>query len=228
LGENQIPICKQLDAAGVAFYAGPISEFRPHKFVKLLEDFSDALQTRFLEIENFGEPIDCLGAKRIAELLSPSSKEQLVTRRAQASDMLLYYGWANDPLVREQSINHDFIGFSDHKRWFGESISHQDSRFLVFEVQSLPIAQVRFQKKKDNWELSYSLDEIVRGRGWATTILTRAVNWILSSETVPIITARVKTSNIASKRTLLKSGFSYSTTSENGKIEYFSLHNLNC
>ena len=138
-------------------------------------------------------------------------------------DLLLYYGWVNDPLVRLQSITSDRVDLEDHKLWFLGRVNDPACRMLVFEVNSLPIGQVRFEQRGEDWEMSYSLDELFRGRGWGVSIIKMAVQWLLASEVSSCVIAKVKGSNTPSIQALLKSGFAYSEAESSHEIQTLCL-----
>ena len=121
--------------------------------------------------------------------------------------MLLYFDWVNDPLVRVHSLDSAQIHLEDHKRWFISRLEDPSTLMLIFEVNTLPVAQVRFTKNEGSWELNYSLDEIVRGRGWAQHIVRLALDWVEDVFGSQKVTATVKKSNLASLNCLLKCGF---------------------
>lgn len=207
LAPNQVPVCTQLDAEGLSNYAGLFSEFQRDRFLEVFEEFSKSLSKHERTLRLSRGMIDCLGAKRIAEVLVPSPIEDLMLRRAVADDLLIYYGWVNDQLVRSQSIKSGRVKLSDHERWFSQRLRDPSSRLLIFETNSLPIGQVRFEQSGKDWEISYSLDEVVRGRGWGVSVIKNAVKWLVAEEIAPYVIARVKDSNTASMQALLKAGF---------------------
>ena len=206
LSENQIAVCTELANLGMALYFGGFDSFNIDDFISQFSDFMQELPT-FREASNSPTIIDCLGVKRIAELVHPSSSTHLRVRLARPSDLGTYFGWVNEPSVRRNSLNSASIEFIEHREWFTESLGDQNVVMLLFELDSLPIAQVRFQAREDYWSLNYSLDEIIRGRSWAKIIVRQAVNWLRSHRDLKRIDAVVKTSNSASIAALVATGF---------------------
>lgn len=212
LAPNQHPICTQLDEAGLSFYAGAFSDFHAECFIEIFEEFTGSLSQQAKALELSRGIVDCQGAKRIAELLAPSSRSQLNSRQAVAEDLLVYFGWVNDPIVRYQSIDSSRVEISSHERWFFSRLRNSASRLLVYEVNALPIGQVRFEQVGAAWEISYSVDELVRGRGWGVSLIKMAVQWLLDEVSPPLVIAKVKESNTASLNALLNAGFVYAGT----------------
>jgi spore coat polysaccharide biosynthesis predicted glycosyltransferase SpsG/RimJ/RimL family protein N-acetyltransferase len=206
LSENQIAVCTELASLGMAVYFGDFDSFDTDDFVSRFSDFMQELPT-LKETSNSTAIIDCLGVKRIAELVHPSSSTHLLVRIGRQSDLGTYFGWVNELSVRRNSLNSASIAFNEHRKWFTESLGDPDVVMLLFELESLPIAQVRFQAREDYWSLNYSLDEIVRGRGWAKIIIGQAVNWLRSHRDLRKIDAVVKASNSASIAALVAAGF---------------------
>ena len=72
-------------------------------------------------------------------------------RKANLSDINLYFNWLNDPEVRAKSFDCSIIKWEEHVKWFTEKISNPDYFFYLFQNQNLDyIGQVRIQKVKDN------------------------------------------------------------------------------
>jgi len=206
LSENQIAVCKELDSYGMAQYFGGFESFRSTDFIPQFSNFLRDLP-RLRRAPDSPEYIDCLGVKRIAELVYPSSPESLLVRIARPADIGTYFSWVNEPTVRRNSLNSASIAFDEHRQWFFQSLGDANAVMLVFELESLPIAQVRFEVGDECWRLNYSLDEIVRGRGWAKIIIGQAVSWLRSHRDSRRIDAVVKASNSASEAALIAAGF---------------------
>ena len=56
----------------------------------------------------------------------------LTFRDAVQSDCDLYFKWANDALVRKNSLNTDTISLQDHTKWFTSKINSPDVIMYVF------------------------------------------------------------------------------------------------
>jgi UDP-2,4-diacetamido-2,4,6-trideoxy-beta-L-altropyranose hydrolase len=206
LSDNQIAVCKDLARHGMAQYFGSFDSFSSEAFISQFSHFMRELPT-LRKNPDSPEYIDCLGLKRIAELVHPSSQDNFLIRIARPADVCTYFGWVNEPSVRRNSLNSESIDFDEHKRWFTQSLGDANVVMLVFELDSLPIAQVRFEVSDNCWRLNYSLDEIVRGRGWAKLIVGQAVSWLRSHRDSRKIDAVVKASNSASATALIAAGF---------------------
>lgn len=207
ISENQVTVCSTLHSMGASLYLGNFADFRESTFAADLDDFLENLSHHQKNLAEIKGRVDCLGPKRISEAILPSPQADLLPREAQYSDMLLYHDWVNDPLVRLHSLNTARIPLEEHRNWFFSKLEDPNTLMLVFEVNSLPVAQVRFTKNEGSWDLNYSLDEIVRGRGWAHHIVRLALEWVEDVVGSQKVTATVKKSNPASLNCLMKCGF---------------------
>ncbi len=96
-------------------------------------------------------------------------------RKAQASDLLITFEWANDPELRRQSFSSAPISLASHTAWFNKKLNAPNAYLYIFEYKNLPIAQVRFDILEKEAIISYSIDKIFRGRGWGEPILAMAM-----------------------------------------------------
>jgi RimJ/RimL family protein N-acetyltransferase len=132
----------------------------------------------------------------------------LYLRPACQSDVGIYYQWVNDEEVRKQSISSKAIPWSDHKKWFHKKILGKTCRMFVLMAGKLPVGQIRFDltNKNRSAEIDYSLDCLVRGRGWAVEMIKLAVHEMKADNGWKIV-ARVKKRNQESIKTLERAGF---------------------
>jgi UDP-2,4-diacetamido-2,4,6-trideoxy-beta-L-altropyranose hydrolase len=219
LAANQIELCRALQELGLAVYAGRADEYQEESFIAQFRSLLDESANQKTPFRLPRWEIDCLGPKRIAEIVMPSQLDQLSIKPAGEGDIDLYFGWVNDPLVREQSITTGTIAYDDHSNWFRKSLVDPETHLLLIKAESLPVGQVRFFRQGKFWELNYSLDEIFRGRGWAKHIVKLALNWLRINGETGTIRAKVRDSNQASLRVLIGCGFIETTnlsTKESG------------
>jgi len=132
-------------------------------------------------------------------------------RKANLSDINLYFNWLNDPEVRAKSFNSSIIKWEDHVKWFTDKISNPDYYFYLFQNQNLDyIGQVRIQKVKDNNSvIGVSVCSEQRGMGYGSIILIESCKDFLKLNNSFIINAYIKNNNISSKNIFEKAGFSF-------------------
>lgn len=173
---NQERTCVELAKVGAITYLGRSSKISTDTIrAALNKALSDAESNRE-QIEIGQVLVDGLGAKRVAEVLSPSSVDDLKIRKATPDDVLTYYVWAIDSEVRKQSKNQKEIEVSSHRRWFSKKLDSSGSQLFVLEASGLPVGQVRLDRLGNEVQIDYSLDLIVRGRGWSTLMLEMVVS----------------------------------------------------
>lgn len=214
LAENQVPSTHGVASQGVISYLGmqeSVSSTDLHEALVAL--LSDPIRRKQMS-EKGRALVDGRGSSRVVEALIPSEPERLQMRSATEGDRELLFGWANDPKVRLSAINGDSIPWPDHVAWFNNRIRDPKTFIYILEADGLAIGQVRLEltAKLELWGqvaiLDYSLDEVVRGRGWAGPMVCSAVHAFRKHVDVPIV-ADVKVGNVASSMALIRIGFTY-------------------
>jgi RimJ/RimL family protein N-acetyltransferase len=130
-------------------------------------------------------------------------------RNANIDDLMLYFEWANEYNVRQQSFDSGIIDLKTHKRWFEKKINDEDCMMLIFqENEKNKIGQVRIQKVNVNEALiGISIANEHRGKGYAKEILSLGSKYFLEQNPEFIINAYVKETNLSSKYAFEKAGF---------------------
>lgn len=134
----------------------------------------------------------------------------LLMRPAELSDVDLYYKWANDLLVRQNSFNSEEINYQQHVNWFTNKLNSPECYFFLFlNYQNIPVGQIRIDKSENEKIIGISIDENFRGKGYGIEMLNMACNRYLSKFPNEEIIAYIKENNIASINQFSKAGFSY-------------------
>lgn len=132
----------------------------------------------------------------------------LTCRRATDQDCRQYFEWANDNAVRSNAIHSDPIRWEDHQQWFGHKASSSTSALYFFELQGLPVGQVRFDFTEREALIDYSVASTQRGRGLGIAILQRALLELQHDHPGPwTLIAQVKEGNLPSRRVFERLGF---------------------
>ena len=181
---NQLNNCDTLHDLGAAIKINPdnrnllVSSLRSEIF-KLIHnpDILSQLSDRCLRLS------DGFGIQRLVTcLLGPSLPLRL--RSLLPSDKWLLYWWANDPVVRDQSLSSKPISIEDHSTWFTNSYeSPYVAIFLLIDQFSLPLGQVRFQRLsalQSRVRISFSLDRMARGRGLSEQLIRMGLELVLT------------------------------------------------
>lgn len=138
-------------------------------------------------------------------------------RKATIDDILTYFEWANEQLVRNQSYNSGIIDLASHSAWFENNLNDESSLLLIFsDVTSENIGQVRFQKDDNNTAIiSISVAAKHRGQGRAGNMLTKASDYFFSENPGSRIEAYIKETNLGSIQSFERAGFLFE-----GRIDY--------
>jgi len=132
----------------------------------------------------------------------------LKMRMATAADVDLYFNWANDKVVRENSFNSSEINYEQHVKWFTNKLSSKDCFFYLFlNEQNVPVGQVRIDKTNEEVVIGISIDEKQRGKGFGVQMLNKATTEYLNQFPEAKIIAYVKEENIASLKLFTSANF---------------------
>ncbi len=141
---------------------------------------------------------------------------RLTLRPGGPKDCELYYTWANDPQVRQNSFSSDLISWEEHQSWFAAKISSSQSMLFVAEVDWKPVGQLRIDLDSGIGEISISIAKDFRGNGLAKLILQRGETLVRKSceekcIACRMLCGRVKPDNIACRRAFVASGYQEDT-----------------
>jgi RimJ/RimL family protein N-acetyltransferase len=206
IADNQIPACEALSHAGLIQYAGDYRQIDASKLREALARFLGDAPA----LESFANlsPVvaDGLGVLRVCEALNPTRQDCLQLRHAREDDAGTYFNWANDPEARRQSFHSEPLVWADHLKWFRTKLAEPLSKLFVFEAGPLPVGQIRFDLTGDEAFIDYSLDALVRGRGWASRLVSMGATFLQQSGPITL-RAKVKPGNDASRAVFRRLGF---------------------
>jgi UDP-2,4-diacetamido-2,4,6-trideoxy-beta-L-altropyranose hydrolase len=219
IAQNQRPASEALGQASLVRYAGHFDHVTATDLARSLQELIHDPQ-ELLDLSTRNQlQVDGLGARRVAEVLCPTRGANLALRPARDEDVALFYAWANDPTVRRNSFNTAPIAWPQHQAWFGGKLRNPASRLFVLEANSLPVGQIRFDAENDEIRIDYSLDEIVRGRGWGRQLVgvgIQAIRKLLPGRICGI----VKAENLASQSVFERLGFRRAATTPGDSIVF--------
>jgi len=129
-------------------------------------------------------------------------------RFADEKDLIQYFEWANDLLVRENSFNSNVISIEDHEKWFFSKLKDSNCfLYFFYNETNEPLGQVRIERKESETVIGISIDQKFRGKSLATKFFLMATDDFFSNFPQDIIHAYIKQNNISIKRILQKAGF---------------------
>ena len=92
-------------------------------------------------------------------------------REAAEEDMMLYFDWANDPVVRQNSFQTSPIDLTTHEVWFHRKVTEETCLLYVLTDGTVDYGQVRGQVDDGKIEIGYSIAKEFRGKGLARIML---------------------------------------------------------
>jgi len=132
----------------------------------------------------------------------------LVLRDASADDVELLYSWRNEPAARHNSFNREVIESDAHRRWFAAKLAaHTQTRIWILTDDGIPVGQVRYERRGEAAEISFSIDSRFRGRGLGTAILKLSAPKACQELGVHEVRGLVKVDNTASIAAFERAGF---------------------
>ena len=117
--------------------------------------------------------------ERLAAVFSELAVGQsYALRRATAADAALYFGWANDPAVRQNAIHPEPIAWATHAGWFARRLQDADTYLYVLSTAAGELVgqvRVEFGEPGQSGLIDYSVAAAHRGRGLGQLLLRRAL-----------------------------------------------------
>jgi len=206
IADNQNSACEKLGRDGLINYLGMQSSLKSGELRDAVVKAQTNYASLFDQVERGQILVDARGCERVAEVICPSDESELTVRLAKPDDCVEFFNWANDTVVREQSLSTLTIQWRDHKKWFSKKISSNTCEIYVMEASGLPVGQVRFERSAAVAEINYSLDTVVRNRHWASVMLEMAMKRYLERGAVSL-KAIAEFENHKSRSIFFKLGF---------------------
>lgn len=130
-------------------------------------------------------------------------------REALFNDVELYFRWANDAVVRQNSLNTKKINLEDHVTWFNRKIENPNVfMYLFLNEKDVPVGQVIIEEKEGWTSVGQSVAQEHRGKKYSTEMLTKATNAYLKKFPKRTIVSVVKSTNVRSLKMSVNSGLS--------------------
>ncbi len=138
-------------------------------------------------------------------------------RRACSSDSKDIWNWRNDPKTRENSVNQNEVSWSDHHAWFTHSLAN-DSRAIYIGLcrnsgDSMGVVLFDFDADLATSEVSINIAPQWRRKSHSKDLLKSAIKEFQSNRAY-VMTAKIKSNNIASIKCFEGCGFTLEATSD--------------
>ena len=135
-------------------------------------------------------------------------EKKIYFRYANLEDAKFLYNLRNEDSVRAVSFNTDKVSFEDHLTWLDKSIKNPNRvLFVILNPELAPIGQVRFDKTNNFAEISVSLSQQFRGKGFGKLSLVNSCQLFFNNYGIDYMVAKIKKDNISSIAAFEKSGF---------------------
>jgi RimJ/RimL family protein N-acetyltransferase len=137
----------------------------------------------------------------------------LTVRKANLEDAELYFEWANDEEVRNQSFNSNSIDWLNHQEWFNKKVKNENCLLFVFETNSRDtVGQVRLEKHNEyeSYIIGVSVSKKFRGKKLASQLISKACTLFFEENPTYTINAYIKRENFASIKSFEQAGFIFS------------------
>lgn len=206
IADNQVASAEELSRHGYIMLAGKASETSEGRMAEIIHDYLKSEET----LRDGKELTDGLGTRRVVTALL-NRETDVSLRPVSPEDEALLFRWANDPCVRNNSFSVNEISYSQHQRWFQDSLRNVSRlHFIAYTSDSLPVGQIRFDlnNQKETALIDISIDRCARGRGLASLMIKKGV-----SETKRVWRRRltlvgyVRRDNHASNSSFKRAGF---------------------
>lgn len=130
-------------------------------------------------------------------------------RPVEEADRQTLWEWANDPEVRRQSFNQDYIPWENHVEWFAGK--YNDSHcvwYIVLDEAGAPAGVVRFDRAANEMvEVHITVAPEKRGQGVGAEALRLACARVQEETTYTEVLANIMVKNVASQRAFENAGF---------------------
>lgn len=205
VADNQKPVAAELARRGLITWLGDEADLQDDV---LEEALRRAIQEPFPDLLAQAPEIDGRGAARVAAYMLLGRDDALFLRPVAEQDERLLLEWANDPQTRAMAFNPEVIVPEVHHAWLARRLADPDSRlFIATAANGVEIGQTRFEHRDGDWIVSYSLDELHRGKGLGEPMLRRAIAALRQAGAIGQLLALVRPENAPSRRIFERLGF---------------------
>lgn len=129
-------------------------------------------------------------------------------RKANSGDLQLFFNWANDPVVRNNSYNSHYITLEEHTNWFHKKIQDKNTLFYIVEIDNESAGMIRFDISEKHTIINIIIDKNFRGKKMAPIFLLDCCKYYFEENSKPLL-AYIKSNNLASIQAFKKANFAF-------------------
>lgn len=201
---------------GVKLYSFFDSQKKLHLSYSKLKNYAVQNKIRVYNVSEFSF-VQEFERQSIMNMLFQNKYINLEFKKAEFSDWKFLLNLRNSESTRLFSINKDIISEESHKNWLSNSLENNSRTIYISSLLGMPVGMVRVdqQDEKDEYELSWAVDERFRGLGIGYLIVKQIIE-ISQGNAI----ARILNLNTASKKIALKCGLKLKSIER--EIEFYS------
>ncbi len=224
LADNQAAAAQELERQGLFENLGWAQACTADHMAARIRALADAPDVRTAQCVAQHQRVDGLGCERTLHVLGTHAERlfagRLATRPARPDDCRVYFDWANDPFSRANSFTTAPIAWEAHVSWFQARLADPGAFLTVLELDGLPAAQVRYQRRPTGRaEISFGVDVSLRGLGLGRWLVAATLRTACGQLGVSGVSARTRPENAPSIRVFQALGFSEQTSEGGGAAE---------
>ena len=205
VAENQYPIARDLDTAGVCLFLGRSDAVTANVIAAALRRVAASPGLARELGTRAGALTDGQGARRVTSRLLP---EPIRLRPAQPSDCGPMHAWRNAEETRRYAFDPAPIDLDIHRRWFEQVLHKPEVALLVGERDPGPVGVLRYDLNGGEAKISVYLVPGMQGQGLGTALLVAGTRWLRNRyPEVQRIVAEVRDDNAASFEAFANAGF---------------------
>jgi UDP-2,4-diacetamido-2,4,6-trideoxy-beta-L-altropyranose hydrolase len=217
IASNQLAVLPELANAGAIEWLD-VDDAGEQEIGQAVKSLIDAPRRRLALVRATRGLVDGMGCARVAAALSLAVEPDLRLRPANADDEALLLAWANDPQARRHAFHTNSITPVQHHAWFAKRLANPADYVILIATSAAgsPVGPVRFERSKDLWTVSYSLDAAFRGLGLARPLLAAGIDALRARDPGARVEGWVKPDNVASMQVFRRLGFAESRADHEG------------
>lgn len=206
IAENQVQVAEKLGDTGAAVNLGWYHHLSGPSLKRSVLELMTSSGARASMSRIGQELVDGQGTNRVIKAML---RRTIQVREAEERDCKLLYDWANEAEARAASFSPGYITWETHRAWFEEKLQDPNCLILICaDFRAKSIGSVRFDIVGDEAIISINLDVRSRGKGLASLIIVRTVDYLFDKRPVSRVNAFVRHNNHRSARAFERSGFS--------------------
>ena len=140
--------------------------------------------------------------------------EALTLRKAKLTDETLILNWTNDQETRRWSLSSEEISTLEHHQWFERKVNSPNVLMLILERGKKPAGLARLETNDGGIVLHYLIAPDERGKGLGSRLLIMTMSEKRKIWGNDRVLAYTLPNNMASIKSLEKTGFSLMSTTE--------------